>query len=151
MGVDKTAITVEAPENAVVEWFARLGEYCAAIDYDAAAPLIDDAVVSFGTKAELAQGFETYRSNQWEYIWPNIENFAFDMDGVHADGQGGLAWGAATWTSTGFDKEGNPYERPGRATVILVREDRDWRAVHTHFSLHPGTPQVTHGPGGKES
>lgn len=142
------AITELAPRDAVREWFERLGEYCAAEEYDAARTLISPDVVSFGTKAELVRGRDTLQHDQWEEIWPYIEDFGFDFDEIHADGEGDLGWGTAVWTSTGFDEDGNPFHRPGRATVVVEREDGVWRAIHTHFSLFPGTPQRTFGPGG---
>ena len=57
------------------------------------------------------------------------------------------AWGVVTWTSLGFDGNHEPFYRPGRATVTLERRDGIWLAVHSHFSLYPGTPQRTFGRG----
>ena len=44
-----------------------------------------------------------------------------------------------------FDADGNSFNRPGRATVILQKFEENWLAVHTHFSLLPGTPYKTFG------
>ena len=43
---------------------------------------------------------------------------------------------------TGYAETGTPYERPGRATVVLGRgaPGEEWVAQHTHVSLFPGTP-----------
>lgn len=142
-------ITAESPEDAVEEWFRALGTYCANEDYDAAREIVAEDVKSFGTKAEIVSGLDRLQENQWSGIWPNTEDFSFDLDEVVASGEGDTAWGAATWSSTGFDEDGDPFHRPGRATVALERRDGIWLAVHTHFSLHPGTPQFTYGRSGK--
>ncbi len=136
------------PVAAVRAWFELLGRYCAAVDYDAAEAIFAPDVVSFGTKATVVSGLEHVRRNQWEGIWPNIRDFRIELDKLHAAGDERRAWGVTTWTSTGFDAEGRAYERPGRATIVLERHDGRWLAVHTHFSLAPGTPQRTFGPDG---
>jgi hypothetical protein len=82
------------------------------------------------------------RRNQWEGIWPNIDGFTVDVDGVSGGGNETTAWGVTTWSSIGFDAEHVPFDRPGRATVILERRDDRWLAVHTRASIgsqHAGT------------
>jgi ketosteroid isomerase-like protein len=96
----------------------------------------------------VVQGRAYIRQNQWEGIWANIRDFRIEMDQIAGGGDERWAWGVTTWTSTGFDEAGRPYQRPGRATVALERRDGRWLCVHSHFSLAPGTPQVTYGPGG---
>ena len=142
-------ITAGTPEAAVAEWFERLGAHCVAGEYAAARAIVAPDVVSFGTKADVVTGLDHLQANQWEGIWPNIEGFGFDLDEVVAFGADDHAWGAAVWSSTGFDEDGEPFHRPGRATVVLERRDGVWLAVHTHFSLYPGTPQFTYGPSGR--
>ncbi len=131
---------------AVRQWFELLGRYCATVDYDSAMDIFAEDVVAFGTKMDVESGLDTLRKNQWEGIWGNIRDFKVDLNGVRAAGDADSAWGVATWTSTGFDEDGNTYFRPGRATVTLARRGGRWLAVHTHFSLYPGTPQRTYGP-----
>jgi ketosteroid isomerase-like protein len=133
-------------QRAVRDWFAALQDCVGRVDYATARNLFAEDAIGFGTKASLAVGRETLEANQWSGIWPNIGDFRFDLDGVRAGGDGDSAWGIATWGSTGFDEQGKPYDRPGRATVIFVRRDGAWKALHTHFSLFPGTPQRTFGP-----
>jgi ketosteroid isomerase-like protein len=142
-------ITAGTPEAAVAEWFERLGAHCVAGEYAAARAIVAPDVVSFGTKADVVTGLDHLQANQWEGIWPNIEGFGFDHESVHAGGHEDLAWGVATWESVGFDESGEPFHRPGRATVVLERRDGDWLAVHTHFSLFSGTPPRTFGPDGR--
>ena len=142
-------ITEEDPERAVTTWFDRFGSCCAAGEYTEARELVADDVLSFGTKADIVQGLDHLQSNQWEQIWPRTADFDIDLDGARAFGTDELAWGMATWTSTGYDESGDPYHRPGRVTVVLERRDGAWLAVHTHFSLNPGTTQETFGPEGR--
>lgn len=141
-------ITTDDHATAVREWFARIDEYCETEDYDAMRRHVAEDVVSFGTRAEVVSGRDYLEEEQWRKIWGRIEDFSIDLDGIHAAGEGSLAWGVATWDSTGFDADGEPYHRPGRATVVLDRRDGVWRCAHTHFSLAPGTPWRTYGPDG---
>ena len=141
-------ITTSDPHEAIRQWYALLSGYCAAVDYGSAEAIFAPDVFSFGTKARVVQGLEHVRANQWEGIWPNIADFEIDLAQIASGGDTGTAWGVTTWTSTGFDRDGKPYDRPGRATIILERRDRGWLAVHTHFSLAPGAPQQTFGAGG---
>lgn len=142
-------VTTENPEWAVEEWFETFGRLVAAEEFAPARALVADDVVSFGTAAELVEGIDHLVDDQWRRIWPNIE--AFEFRDVRARGEDDRAWGGVTWTSTGFDEAGEPYHRPGRATVTFERRDGRWLAVHTHFSLYPGTPQETYGPGGRQA
>jgi ketosteroid isomerase-like protein len=141
--------------TAARDWFARLSAACLAVDYEAGRRIFADDVASFGTRADIVVGLEHLQRNQWEGIWPNIAEFKADLDSVRGGGSGNTAWGIATWTSSGFDKDGKAFERPGRATVALehrrtgVAPAGEWLAVHTHFSLNPGTPPRTFGRDGK--
>ena len=74
-----------------------------------------------GQRRILLPGLGPLRKNQWEGIWPNIAEFKIDLDSVRGGGDGNSAWGIATWISTGFDENGNAFDRPGRSTVILER------------------------------
>lgn len=140
-------ITSDDPLPAVEEWFSRLSRYCANVDYQAARAIFADDVVSFGTKAEVVTGLDRLVAEQWRGIWPNISDFRIDLGSVRGSGAGNLAWGVAVWTSTGYDQQHQPFNRPGRATIVLERRgpDRAWQCVHSHFSLNPGTPQRTFG------
>lgn len=141
-----SAITTADPASAIPAWFERFGAFVRAEDYDAAIALVAADVQSFGTKAELVEGRDHLVEKQWKQIWPNIQDFTFNTP--HVYGTTELAWGAATWVSTGFDEDGTPFHRPGRATITFERRNHRWLAVHTHFSLDPGIPPRTHGPAG---
>ncbi len=145
MGGSSSTIATPDPHAAAREWFERLGECCAAIDYASARAIFAPDVVSFGTKADIVKGLDLLQRNQWEGIWPNIRDFTIDLASIHSGGDERHAWGVATWRSTGFHEDGTPFSRPGRATVTLERRDGVWLATHTHFSLNPGTPPRTYG------
>jgi len=43
-------------------------------------------------------------------------------------------------------EDGTPFDRPGRATIVLARQpDGRWLGVHSHMSLARGVPQDSHG------
>jgi ketosteroid isomerase-like protein len=92
-------------------------------------------------------GLDHLAANQWRNVWPYIENFTFDLGRLHGNASGDVAWAAVPWTSTGFDQEGRAFDRPGRATVTFAHREGRWLAVHTHFSLNPGTPARSFGRG----
>ena len=140
-------VTTSDPAEAVRQWFTLLSGYCASVDYDAAERIFAEDVVSFGTAMDIVRGRKALREGQWESIWENITDFKMDLHNVYARGSGDNPWGMVTWTSTGYDSGHKPFHRPGRATVTLERRDGVWLAVHTHFSLFPGTPQRTYGKG----
>ena len=140
-------IITDNPAEAVNQWFALMERYCAGVNYEGAENIFAEDVVSFGTTMDIVSGRKALREGQWESIWGNISNFKMDLGNVHARGSGSQAWGVVTWTSIGFDGNHKPFYRPGRATVTLERRDGVWLAVHTHFSLYPGTPQRTFGRG----
>ena len=149
MASQQMQIEAPDPEAAVRQWFQVLGRCCAAVDYESARAIFATDVASFGTSADVVVGLGPLQRQQWEGIWPNIRDFRIDLDRLVAGGSESVAWGIAPWTSTGFAENGTPFDRPGRATVVLERRGEMWLAVHTHFSLNPGTPARTHGPGGR--
>ncbi len=134
-------VSVEPGEHSVAQavrsWFLELQECVRAVDFERARRLFDPQVVSFGTVAGIVRGLAALEEHQWRRVWPSIRDFTFDLESLVWDAEGEMAWAVALWTSTGFDAEGWPYHRPGRATVVLRRRHGTWRAVHTHFSLIP--------------
>ena len=150
MTTERPTITTPDAIEAVRQWFGMLSRYCAAEDYESTREIFADDVASFGTRADIVTGLDRLQANQWEGIWPNIQDFKIDLDNITSGGSESIAWGIATWTSTGFDEDGGSYHRPGRATIVLERRGETWVALHTHFSLNPGTPPRTYGPRGKD-
>jgi ketosteroid isomerase-like protein len=120
----------------VARWLEEFAAAVRAADYARGAALFDAGALGFGTVAERAAGLEALVRDQWRHVWDATEGFRFDP-GARIEVEGGLAWVAATWSSTGFTASGAPFPRAGRATIVLRRGATGWRAVHTHFSLHP--------------
>lgn len=129
----------------IAAWFEMLQWCVREVDYEAGRGLFAPEVVSFGTHAEMVTGVDALQAGQWSNVWPAIADFTFDLAQLHLGAAGDVAWGAVPWTSTGFDEDGTPFPRPGRATVTLERRDGCWLATHTHFSLDPGTPARSYG------
>jgi ketosteroid isomerase-like protein len=119
-------------------WFNSLAMCVAEVDYDAAArDLFAPEIVAFGTRAHLVAGLADVQEHQWSQVWPNVRDFRFDLDSLRHGVSGNLIWAAALWSSTGFAADGQPVDRPGRATVVFRNEGGRLLAVHTHFSLAP--------------
>jgi ketosteroid isomerase-like protein len=135
--------------QAISDWFSTWGNQVANVDFVSARRLFHDDVIGFGTYMDVVRGLEHLENRQWRSIWPTIEGFTFLVDelvtGFSDDGK--QAWGIVPWSSTGFHEDGTPYDRPGRATVLFSRNNpaETWRAIHTHISLAPGTPQKSYG------
>lgn len=136
-------------QQAIRDWFSEWGSQVASVDYISARKLFHSDVIGFGTYMDVVRGLEHLENRQWRSIWPTIEGFRFLVDELVSDvsGDGKHAYGIVPWTSTGFHADGSSYERPGRATVLFTRSETNepWRAIHTHISLAPGTPQTSHG------
>ena len=79
---------------------------------------------------------------------PADPDFAFDLDNtaIMASPDGAMVVAITPWTSTGFHPDGTPFDRPGRATLVLQKQpDGRWLGVHSHMSLQRGVPQDSHG------
>jgi ketosteroid isomerase-like protein len=129
------------------DWFARWGVCIASQDFERAKPLFLEKVIGFGTFKDLVHGIDALEQGQWRNIWPTISNFAFNLDSIETlfspDGRQAVA--IVMWDSTGIDAQGNNYDRPGRATVVLRRDEGIWHGVHTHFSLCPAEKKASFG------
>lgn len=144
--------TWNAPEddyNAIRQWFAEWSVNVAEVDFVPARALFADEVTSFGTRMDVVDGLDALESDQWRRVWPTIEDFSFTLPtlkvGVSPDRR--MAIGVITFSSTGIGEDGHRFVRPGRATVAFARPRRNaaWKAIHSHVSLNPGTPQRSHG------
>ena len=106
---------------------------------------LEDDSGGFGHDQSIAI-FGDPRSDQFEFVLTG-RHMTLRCDGnsaPHVAFGGPIFYGHAP---SGFDEEANSFDRPGRTTVILSRTSKDtpWLGVHTHFSLHPGTPYRTFG------
>lgn len=136
-------------QSSVAEWVMAWGAEVAAADIRAGRQRFDADLVAFGTHADVVVGREAVEAGQWSQIWPAIEDFAFVIDDLRAQisPDGLMAVAIVPWTSTGIDADGNRFDRPGRATIVLERSavGAPWTGTHTHFSLARGVPQRTFG------
>ena len=111
----------------VHDWLTRLAECVRAADYAGARPFWHSDIVVFGTYQELVRGLTAWTETQWDYGWPKTDGFAFDLEhaAVLAGADGTMATAITPWTSTGFYPDGTRFERPGRATIVLVGRGLD--------------------------
>lgn len=135
--------------ESVRAWVAGWGEEVAGLDFAGGRARFAADVVAFGTKAHVVTGLDALYEQQWSQVWPTIEDFRFLVDELEvlASPDELLAVAVCPWTSTGLAEDGKRFDRPGRATIVLRRADRQapWQGAHTHFSLAPGVPQRSHG------
>jgi ketosteroid isomerase-like protein len=137
------------PDPSVVEWVAEWGAEVAAADVRAGRRRFDEALVAFGTHADVVVGRDAVEAGQWMQIWPAIEDFEFLLEDlrVRLSRDGLMAVAIVPWISTGIHADGKRFDRPGRATIVLERDaiGEPWSGTHTHFSLARGVPSSTHG------
>jgi ketosteroid isomerase-like protein len=144
--------TTQADDRAAVKkWFDDWGAMVAAQRFEDARPLFHKDAIGFGTWMDLVEGLDQLEAKQWRSIWGTIQDFHHETDRtlkVLVSPDRLTATGLLTWTSTGFDEAGAPYERPGRTTALFVRGavGDPWLAIHTHVSLFRGVPQKSFGP-----
>jgi len=132
----------------VREWLDCFAACVREVDYVAARPFWHPDIVIFGTYQELVKSLSAWTERQWDNVWPRTAEFRFDLVNtmVMASTDGSMAVAIAPWTSTGFHEDGTPFDRPGRATIVLARQpDGRWLGVHSHMSLARGVPQDSHG------
>jgi ketosteroid isomerase-like protein len=118
-------------------WFAELQAAVRAVDYERGKAIFRPDVVGFGTFTGVLDDLDHLAADQWMNVWPRIRDFTFRLADVRAGCAGALLWAACPWDSRGTRPDGSTFDRPGRATVILVQDSDRWRAAHTHFSLYP--------------
>ena len=132
----------------VRDWLDRFAACVWEVDYAAARPFWHPEIVIFGTYQELVKSLSGWTDRQWDNVWPRTAGFRFDMANtmVMTSPDGAMAVAIAPWTSTGFNEKGLPFDRPGRATIVLARQpDGRWLGVHSHMSLARGVPQESYG------
>jgi len=137
-----------ATAESVKDWLSRFAACVRDVDYAAAYPFWHEDIVIFGTYQELVRSRKAWTETQWDNVWPRTEGFTFDLANttVLASSDGSMAVAIAPWISTGFHADGTPFDRPGRATIVLARQpDGRWLGVHSHMSLQRGVPQDSHG------
>jgi len=128
----------------VRRWFQRLQLHVQAVDYVGARPLFAENIVTFGTFSAFTIGREATEKEQWRTVWSRIDRFRWQIDDLRIiiSGDRLTAVGMALFESIGYTEDGTPYDRPGRATVILGRSavGDAWVAQHIHASLFQDVP-----------
>ena len=126
-----------------VDWLERFAGYVREVDYAAARPLFHPDILAFGTHRDVIPGLEAWQDTQWDNVWPKTSDFRFDTDAAHVlvSSDKTMAVIVVPWTSTGYEKDGTAFDRPGRATMVFNRQDGTWLCTHSHMSLNRGVPQ----------
>ena len=96
---------------------------------------------------DVLPSLEAWVNTQWDNVWPRTDDFRFTTAEVRVlvSDDRTMAVVVAPWTSTGFDRDGKTFARPGRATIVFHKSDAGWLGVHSHLSLNRGVPQTSHG------
>lgn len=130
-----------------LDWLERFSACVRAVDYAGARPLFHSQILAFGTHQDVLPDREAWIATQWDNVWPRTDDFRFGLNStrVLASEDKSMAVVIAPWTSTGFDVDGKPFDRPGRATIVFGRFGGEWLGIHSHLSLNRGVPQSSHG------
>ena len=124
-------------------WFQELAVHVREVDFAGARPIFASDMIAFGTFTDFMTGRDAAEQQQWRNVWPHIDGFRWRDDVRAIVSPDRLqAIGMGIFDSTGYRQDGTPYDRPGRATVVLVRDaaGAGWRAQHTHLSLFRDVP-----------
>ena len=143
---------MSAPENdldLVRRWFQRLQLHVQTVDFVGARPLFAEDLITFGSFNPFTVGRDATEEEQWRTVWGRIDGFRWRLDDLRTiiSGDRLTAIGMAVFDSTGYTETGTPYERPGRATIVLGRRalGEDWVGQHVHVSLFRGVPTRSFG------
>jgi ketosteroid isomerase-like protein len=139
----------EDDKRSVADWYATWSGHVAAVDFKPVRAMFAEDTVAFGTKVEVVASQAELETEQWRSVWPSIEDFRFDTSTLEVVTSPDrlMAMGALIFRSTGMHADGKTFERNGRATVTLMRPSigAPWICTHSHISLKPGTPGMSHG------
>jgi ketosteroid isomerase-like protein len=127
----------------VKAWFDTLAAHVREVDFIGARPIFAPDMIAFGTFTDFMTGRDVAEQQQWRNVWPHIDEFRFRSDIRAIVSPDRLqAVGMAIFDSTGYRQDGTSYDRPGRATVVFVRDGvgAPWLAQHTHLSLFRDVP-----------
>lgn len=124
-------------------WFETLAAHVREVDYIGARPIFAPDMIAFGTFTDFMTGRDVAEQQQWRNVWSHIDEFRFRPDIRAIVSPDRLqSVGMAIFDSTGYRQDGTSYDRPGRATVVFVRDNigASWLAQHTHLSLFRDVP-----------
>jgi ketosteroid isomerase-like protein len=132
-----------ATKAEIIDWLERFFVCVREVDFKSAYPFWHDNIVIFGTFQELVRSRQAWTDTQWSNVWPRTKDFTLDAKNTEVllSGDGSMAVAILPWTSTGWNKDGTEFDRPGRATIVLQKQpDGRWLGVHSHMSLGRGVP-----------
>ena len=124
-------------------WFETLASHVRDVDFIGARPIFAPDMIAFGTFTDFMTGRDVAEQQQWRNVWPHIDDFRWRPDIRAIVSPDRLqAVGMGVFDSTGYRQDGTSYDRPGRATVVFVRNaiGAPWLAQHTHLSLFRDIP-----------
>jgi ketosteroid isomerase-like protein len=135
--------------RSVADWYDRWSGHVAAVDFEPVRAMFTEDAIAFGTKVEVMDSQAQLEREQWRSVWPSIEDFRFNTSTLEVivSPDRLMATGALIFRSTGLHADGKKFERNGRSTVTLMRASvrAPWICTHSHISLKPGTPAISHG------
>ncbi|MGH6953403.1 MAG: YybH family protein [Alphaproteobacteria bacterium] len=139
----------QAEREGLEAWLQGFEREIARLDYAAARRRFDPKVTTFSTRMDVVADLDQFERDQWRQVWPSASDFRWNLGGMRAmvSPDGLMVVVAVMWDSTGYHEDGRPFERPGRASFVLMRDrvGGPWRGLHAHVSLKRGVPQTSHG------
>lgn len=125
-------------DDEVDRWLETFAACVRDRDLDAGRALFAADAAGFGTVAGAYRDRDELVAQQWSDVWPRTADFSFSGT-EHRWLADGWCAVAATWTSVGLGGD-ERRTRSGRATLVLRKDGDRVVAVHSHFSMAPGTP-----------
>lgn len=131
-----------AAEAMARAWFDEFAACVRHRDLESGRRLFDPNCSSFGTRAERLRDLDDLVSRQWSPTWTTTRGFAAvpgTLTAQMAD-DGSMVVLTSQWESDGVRPDGSTFDRRGRCTIVLRKDDgsaHGFVALHTHFSLNP--------------
>lgn len=122
----------------VGEWLASFADAVRSRDYEAARTLFAPEAVGFGSVTRRYAGVDELVRDQWQDVWERTTGFDFDTADARCWVDQALILVVTDWSSVRVQPDTSP-RRSGRATLGLTRAAEGLKAVHSHFSMTPGT------------
>lgn len=124
-------------DRAIDAWLQAFATCVRTQDFESGRELFDVNAAGFGTVTGRYDGLGELVGSQWSGVWKRTEQFDFDQTDLRWI-DSSMCVVAATWQSIGNDG-GERRTRSGRATLVLQLAGDRMFAVHSHFSMDPGT------------
>jgi ketosteroid isomerase-like protein len=140
---------LEEDRRSIADWFVNWARLVAAVDFKRVRELFAEDAIAFGSKVEMMTSQAELERDQWRSVWPSIEDYRYDLSTLEVITSPDrlMAMGAVIFHSTGLHPDGKKFVRNGRSTCTFMRTaiEAPWVCTHSHLSLTPGTPWVSHG------